>query len=166
MRGIMAFCINCGAAYQEEARFCGKCGSQTNVVSTTNSALQSAQVKNSEETVLWEGKPAGVSDRVKEAAKVNTTTYTITSQRIIAKTGLIGKKIEEVEMLSVKDIIVKQSLSDRLLGVGTITILSLEKLTPRIVLEGVKDAQGVKDIIRKAVREEKAAHNITYREHL
>ncbi|MEK5239034.1 PH domain-containing protein [Paenibacillus sp. FSL L8-0470] len=60
---------------------------------------------------LWEGKPAGISDRFKGLIRLNTTTYTITSQRIMVKTGLIGKDLEEVELLRVNDFSVAQSIS-------------------------------------------------------
>lgn len=167
----MAFCTNCGVAHQEGMNFCGNCGLK---IDATKSGHESAPVPASspvansthEEVVLWEGKPSGISDRIKEAAHVNSTTYKVTNQRIIVRSGLIGKKVEEIELLGVKDISVEQSLGDRLLGVGSITILSLDKTNPVLVLDDVKDVQEVKDIIRHAVREEKAAQNTTYRENI
>lgn len=124
---------------------------------------------NNEELVLWEGKPAGISDRLKEKAKLsvlNNTTYKITTQRLIIESGLIGKNVEEVELLRVKDLSVKQSIADKLLKIGTITVFSDDISNSKVLLEDIHEVQKVKDIIRKAVREEKAAHNISYRENL
>jgi uncharacterized membrane protein YdbT with pleckstrin-like domain len=90
----------------------------------------------------------------------------LTSQRVIVKSGLIGKKVEEIELINVKDISVEQSITDRMLGVGSITVITLDVTSPEIVLDDVKDPNVVKDIIRNAVREEKAAHNISYRDNL
>ncbi|MEK3771078.1 PH domain-containing protein [Paenibacillus sp. FSL R5-0887] len=126
-------------------------------------------MSNSEELVLWEGKPAGISDRLKEKAKLgilNNTTYKITTQRIIIESGLIGKNIEEVELLRVRDLSVKQSLKDKLIGVGSVTVFSDDISNSSVIFEDIQDAHKVKDIIRKAVREEKSAHNISYRENL
>ncbi|MNI15725.1 Bacterial membrane flanked domain protein [compost metagenome] len=120
----------------------------------------------SEEVVLWEGKPSGLTDRIKNVAFLNNTHYTITSQRVIVKSGLLTKKTEEVEMYMVKDISIEQSVSDRLLGVGSINIVSSDENTPKLILDDVQDVEVVKDLIRNAVREEKALHNISYRDHV
>jgi hypothetical protein len=162
----MPFCISCGSSYQEGVKFCGNCGAKNGAAQGQVAATVPVSSSARNEEVLWEGKPSGVSDKLKEKAKLNSTSYTITNQRIIVKTGLIGKKIEEIELMSVKDVNVKQSITNRLLGVGSITILSTDKTTPSITLDDIKDPNTVKDVIRNAVREEKAAHNISYREHL
>jgi hypothetical protein len=165
----MPYCVNCGTSYLDGSKYCGNCGKQTEVPDNPGgTSAPAAQVLHASraEIVLWEGKPSGLTDRMKEVAHVNSTTYKVTNQRIIVKSGLIGKKTEEIELIGVKDISVEQSLADRLLGVGSITILSMDQTTPEMILDDVKDVQTVKDIIRKAVREEKAAHNINYREHI
>lgn len=171
----MAFCVNCGAKNQEGSNFCANCGTRTNPIQDelpkSDSASEPAASSKPNpgylsEITLWEGKPQGVSDRLKDVAHVNSTHYKVTNQRIIVRTGLIGKKIEEIELIGVKDISVTQSMADRILGVGSITILSTDKTTPELILDDVKDVQSVKDIIRNAVREEKAAHNVNYREHM
>lgn len=169
----MPFCVNCGTNNSEGNKFCGNCGTKMTMNQEESLTAESAPKpaptpaagQNSEVT-LWEGKPSGVTDRLKEVAHVNSTNYKVTNQRIIVRTGLIGKKTEEIELILVKDISVQQSLSDRVLGVGSITILSNDKSTPVLVLDDVKDVQNVKDIIRNAVREEKATHNLSYREYM
>ncbi|WP_058303574.1 PH domain-containing protein [Gorillibacterium timonense] len=166
----MAFCSNCGQELLPEVKFCSSCGTQVGGKEAQSDerdtpSYSSAPAPGSdEEAVLWEGKPADFEDRLKNMAHLNTTDYTITNQRVIRKSGLIGKKVEEIELLRVKDLSIQQSVRERLFGVGNITILSEDPRTPELILEDVKDVHEVKDIIRKAVREEKARHRIVYRD--
>lgn len=163
----MPFCMNCGSSSPDEANFCGNCGTKLDGSTARKAdAAAAAPGTSQEEITLWEGKPAGISDRVKDAAHVNSTSYTVTTQRIIIKSGLIGKKVEEIELLKVKDLSVKQSIPDRVIGIGSITVFSDDKSTSELILDDIKDVHTVKDLIRKAVRDEKNNHNITYREHL
>ncbi|MBT2293440.1 PH domain-containing protein [Paenibacillus albidus] len=119
-----------------------------------------------QEIVLWEGKPAGLSDRFKGIFRLNTTTYTLTTQRIIIKTGLFGKNVEEIELLRVRDLSVVQSIPDRMLGIGSLIVFSDDASAPQLLIRKIRDAQTIKDVLRKAVRDEKAAHNISYRDHI
>jgi uncharacterized membrane protein YdbT with pleckstrin-like domain len=126
----------------------------------------SANPNATQEVVLWKGKPASISDRLKGIVRLNTTTYTITSQRIMVKTGLIGKNVEEIELLRVRDLSVAQSIMDRMLGIGTLTVFSDDASAPQLLFRKIHDAQTVKDVLRKAVRDEKIANNISYREQI
>lgn len=166
----MAFCTNCGQELSPGVNFCSHCGAKAGnkeerieESSAPRYASGQAPVVD-EETVLWEGKPADFEDRLKTMAHLNTTVYTVTTQRIIRKSGLIGKKVEEIELLRVKDLSIQQSVRERLFGVGNILVLSEDPRTPELTLEDVKDVHEVKDIIRKAVREEKARHRVVYRD--
>lgn len=78
-------------------------------------------------------KPASISDRLKGIIRLNTTTYTITSQRIMRKTGLIGKNVEEIELLRVRDLSVAQSIMDRMLGIGSLTVFSDDASSPQLL---------------------------------
>jgi uncharacterized membrane protein YdbT with pleckstrin-like domain len=126
----------------------------------------SANQNATQEVVLWKGKPASISDRLKGIVRLNTTTYTITNQRIMVKTGLIGKNVEEIELLRVRDLSVAQSIMDRMLGIGTLTVFSDDASAPQLLFRKIHDAQTVKDVLRKAVRDEKIANNISYREQI
>ncbi|WP_019909380.1 PH domain-containing protein [Paenibacillus sp. HW567] len=166
----MPYCTNCGAEYKQGAKFCGECGANTGdaAAAPAHPARTGAAPGSGSgpEVELWQGKPAGISDRLKGIFGLNTTTYTITSQRIMVKTGLIGKDIEEIELLRVNDFSVAQSIPDRILGIGTLTIFSDDASSPQLLFRKIRKAQTVKDILRKAVRDEKIANNISYREQI
>lgn len=162
----MPYCTTCGAEFKQGAKFCGECGTSTTGEGPNSSHSRATHSRTNPETVLWEGKPAGISDRLKGIVRLNTTTYTITSQRIMVKTGLIGKNVEEIELLRVNDLSVAQSVPDRMLGIGTLTVFSDDPSSPQLIFRKIHDAQKIKEVLRKAVRDEKIANNISYREHI
>ncbi|WP_339266523.1 PH domain-containing protein [Paenibacillus sp. FSL R5-0470] len=162
----MPYCTTCGSEYKQGAKFCGECGSSIDGTAPVTTRRPLANPNATQEVVLWKGKPASISDRLKGIVRLNTTTYTITSQRIMVKTGLIGKNVEEIELLRVRDLSVAQSIMDRMLGIGTLTVFSDDASAPQLLFRKIHDAQTVKDVLRKAVRDEKIANNISYREQI
>jgi hypothetical protein len=164
----MPYCTACGAEYKQGAKFCGECGAATedNAPAAARRPAAGRVSGGGAEVQLWQGKPAGISDRLKGLIRLNTTTYTITSQRIMVKTGLIGKDVEEIELLRVNDFSVDQSIPDRILGIGTLTIFSDDASSPQLLFRKIRKVQTVKDVLRKAVRDEKIANNISYREQI
>ena len=83
---------------------------------------------------------------------VKSTKYKLTTQRFFVQTGLISKKIEELELFRVKDVSMKQGIIQRLLGVGNVTILSTDDSTPVIHIVGVSKPEKVKEEIRSQSR--------------
>ncbi|MBW4080036.1 PH domain-containing protein [Paenibacillus sp. S150] len=166
----MPYCTTCGAEYKQGAKFCGECGASTagdSAAPAQRPPVGAAPRSGSgPEAELWQGKPAGISDRLKGIVGLNTTKYIITSQRIMVKTGLIGKNIEEIELLRVNDFSVAQSIPQRILGIGTLTVFSDDASSPQLLFRKIRKAQSVKDILRQAVRDEKTANNISYREQI
>ena len=83
---------------------------------------------------------------------VASTRYRLTTQRLFAETGLIAKNLEEVELFRVKDVTLRQGVLDRLLGVGTVTVLSTDDTAPELALAGVRDPLAAKEALRTAFR--------------
>jgi hypothetical protein len=92
------------------------------------------------------------------------TIYEITTQRIRVIKGILGNRIEEVELVRVRDTKFKQHLGERMLDVGDITVLSTDPTMPELVLHNVKNPVEVRELIRKAVIEEKNRRGLRYRE--
>jgi uncharacterized membrane protein YdbT with pleckstrin-like domain len=80
------------------------------------------------------------------------TRYRLTTQRLFVRTGLIAKHEEEVELFRVKDVTLSQGMFQRLLGVGSVVVLSTDDTTPRLELGGIPDPEGRKEQIRAAFR--------------
>lgn len=110
----------------------------------------------SEEKVLWRGRPfLSVS-----------TEYVITNERIRIFSGLLGKNREDIELIRVQDFDQNQTLRERLLSIGDITIRSHDSSHPTVVFNNVRDPQDVHEILRKAILAARKAHGLRYREEM
>jgi len=54
------------------------------------------------------------------------TRYTLTSERLIITKGILSKSVDEIELFRIKDSKLKQSLLDRIVGLGTISVTSTD----------------------------------------
>jgi len=109
-----------------------------------------------EEKILWKGRPLlSISEH-----------YVITNQRVRIVKGLLGKDREDVELIRVEDIDQSQTLRERAVKVGDITIRSHDKSRPVIVLNNVRDVQTVHEILRRAVIEARKANRFTFQEEM
>ena len=83
---------------------------------------------------------------------VASTRYRLTTQRLFVQTGLVAKKLEEVELFRVKDVTLDQGFVQRLLGVGTVVVLSTDDTAPRLELKGLLRPAETKETLRNAFR--------------
>ena len=83
---------------------------------------------------------------------VASTRYRLTTQRLFVQTGLVAKKLEEVELFRVKDVTLNQGFVQRLLGVGTVVVLSTDDTAPRLELAGLLRPAETKETLRNAFR--------------
>lgn len=80
--------------------------------------------------------------------RLRSTMYRVTNQRVLIEQGVFSKTVDEIDLRYVDDSTFTQSLFDRILGIGHVTLLSSDKNTPRYVLRSIKDPRGVREIIR------------------
>jgi hypothetical protein len=108
------------------------------------------------EQVLWKGRPLlSISEH-----------YLITNERVRIVRGLLGKDREDIELIRIQDIDHSQTLRERILNVGDITIRSHDSSHPEIVLNNVHDVQEVHEILRRAVLEARKEQKITFQEEM
>jgi membrane protein YdbS with pleckstrin-like domain len=80
--------------------------------------------------------------------RLQSTLYTITSQRVMIEQGMLSKSVHEIDLRSIDDTQFFQTFADRLLGIGNVTLVSSDKELPTTVLRGIHDPRGVREIIR------------------
>ena len=114
----------------------------------------SANGDQPEEQVLWYGRPF-MTIRVR---------YELTNHRLRIYRGLIGRDIEELDLVRVRDTKVKQHAGERAMNIGDITIFSHDQSNPEIVLNNVNDPVEVREIIRKAYLAEQERRGLRYRD--
>jgi hypothetical protein len=110
----------------------------------------------SEEVMIWRGRPY---------LSIGTR-YELTSQRLRIYRGILGNQIEEIELIRVKDSKMKQHMGERMLNIGDVSVISADSSTPEFVLQNVHDPLYVRELLRKAVMDEKARRGLYYREDL
>jgi uncharacterized membrane protein YdbT with pleckstrin-like domain len=74
--------------------------------------------------------------------------YRITDQRIVIESGVLSRQIEEIDMRNVEDLVFRQSIVERLLGVGDVTIVSADQTSPRVRLVGLEKPRELRELIR------------------
>ncbi len=74
--------------------------------------------------------------------------YTITSHRIMMRIGLIANNTNEMEIKHIRGINVRQGVVERLLGIGTLEIISAADGGAEVVFSGIRNPVAVKDQIR------------------
>src|SRR4051812_40148803 len=80
--------------------------------------------------------------------RLQSTIYTITNQRVMIERGMLSKSLNEIDLRYVDDTQFFQSFTERLLGIGNVTLISSDKAFPTTVLLGIADPRSVRELIR------------------
>jgi len=93
--------------------------------------------------ILWQ-----VAEIVLALWRLRATLYTITNQRVMIETGIANKTVEDIDLRYIDDTNFRQSLIQRMLGIGHVTIVSSDKVAPMYILRGIPDPRGIRELIR------------------
>ena len=88
------------------------------------------------------------------------TKYTLTSEKLLIDVGFLSRKQEEVRLYRVVDFSVRQSLWQRLFGVGDIDVSSSDNSQEDFTLRYVKNPYKIKDLMSDLVEKQRADKNI------
>jgi len=80
--------------------------------------------------------------------RIRSTLYTITTQRVMIESGIMEKKLEDIDLRYIDDTNFRQRIFERLLGIGNVTIISSDKSAPLTVLRGIPDPRSLRELIR------------------
>jgi len=108
------------------------------------------------EQVMWKGRPF--------LSMVES--YTVTSERLRITKGLLARHIENFELIRIQDIDFKQGVSERMLGIGDITIRGHDPSDPIVILRNVPKPEEVYEILRRAWLEARKRHGLQFREYM
>jgi hypothetical protein len=108
------------------------------------------------EQILWEGRPfLSLTER-----------YIVTSERIRIQRGLVAKDYEDIELVRLQDIDRSQSVGERMMNIGDITLRSVDVSRPQVMLRNVADPEQVHEIIRRAWLEARKRHGVQFRDQM
>jgi hypothetical protein len=108
------------------------------------------------EKILWEGRP--FLSLVEK--------YVITSERFKIIKGLVSRDVENFELIRIQDIDLKQNVSERVMGLGDITIRGADASNEAIVLRNIKNPEQVYEVMRRAWLDARKRYGLQFREYM
>lgn len=81
--------------------------------------------------------------------------YRLTTRRLFLTTGILQQRVDQVELVRVKDLYVRQSWLGSWLNVGSVVLISSEATLPKALLIGIEEPRRVMDLIWYHVRLER-----------
>ena len=84
---------------------------------------------------------------------VKTTTYTLTTERLLTSRGIFSKVTDSLELYRVHDFEMSQPFFQRILGLKTIALVSGDSTSPRILIDYIPASLNLQDTIRQQVEE-------------
>jgi membrane protein YdbS with pleckstrin-like domain len=83
--------------------------------------------------------------------------YRLTTRRVVVETGVLGKRLEQVDLYRVNDYTVVRPLGQRLLGTGNLILRTLDRTSPVVTIAGIRaDVVTLYERIRAATELEKS----------
>ena len=81
------------------------------------------------------------------------TRYAMSKDRLFFSVGFLSVRDEEVLLYRIRDISIRRTLWQRMIGVGSINVVSADKSTPQLTLKNVKHPLDVKELLHANVEE-------------
>ena len=125
------------------------------------------EVNNNEFEIKWEGQPAGLWQRFLSLIHLNFTHYQITKDELIIKTGFFMQRTNTVELYMLKDPDMTVSLYQRMLGIGTISVVidsnsGTQRAGEKLYIRNIRDCEKVRKLLRDSIEEDVMERKITY----
>lgn len=88
------------------------------------------------------------------------THYRITTRTIDVEQGVLSKRIDTLQLWRVRDVMFEQSLSERMLGIGRIRVITHDRSSPDLILQGLPDARALFEKLKLAVEGARREGNV------
>lgn len=82
---------------------------------------------------------------------IKSVVYTITTQRIIRRKGILSRSYTEIELLRVRDFTIDEPFGLRILGLGNLCVYSAEQQNPSMTLGAQPNIVNLRDTLRRLV---------------
>ena len=137
--------------------------------------MTDADSEHSGEEVLFEGRPALVPSLGVLLLAIVTfglwllprwwhrgsTLYRLTTRRIVVETGLLSKRLEQIDLYRIADYTVDRPFGQRLLGTGNLLLRTFDKSTPELNVHEIKtDVVSLYERLRAATEAEKTRRGV------
>jgi len=82
--------------------------------------------------------------------------FRLTTRRLFVTTGFFQRRVDQLELLRIKDVYIQQSMIGDWLRIGNVIVISSEASLPKAYLLGIDDPRNVMDLIWNQMRLEQA----------
>ncbi len=86
--------------------------------------------------------------------------YRIGAEQLVSEQGIVRRKVDYMELYRIVDFQEHQSLLQQLCGLKTVSILSMDRNTPRLDLVGIRRGNDIVALIRERVEYNKRKKGI------
>jgi len=87
--------------------------------------------------------------------------YRITTRRIVVETGMLSKRLEQIDLYRIADYTVDRPFFQRVLGTGNLLLKTFDKSTPELHVREIKtDVVALYEKLRVATEAEKAKRGV------
>lgn len=83
--------------------------------------------------------------------RIKSQRYTITTKLIERQDGMFVRRTDAIDLARVKDVELTQSILQRMMNIGTIEVISADKLDPDMKIEAIPNPRPVYEKLRDAV---------------
>lgn len=108
--------------------------------------------------IIWTGKKRIMG------LPISFTRYILTESKLITRIGLLSLREDEIELYRVYDKSMKLPFGQRIVGCGTITLLSKDSDTPTKILQSVKNPREVKRLLDEAIQAQRDKYSVRGRD--
>ena len=92
------------------------------------------------------------------------TVYSLSHERLFVKTGLLTTVENEVRLYRVLDVQLKQTLGQKIMGLGTIFVRSSDKSLKSFSILNIPNSREVKETLSEFVEKQRQANRVSNRE--
>jgi uncharacterized membrane protein YdbT with pleckstrin-like domain len=85
------------------------------------------------------------------------TEYRIYTDSLEIESGILSRKIDNIQLFRVRDLGLDQPLFGRMLGYGNLSLTSTDQSAPHLILHGVDDPRALYETLRELIAKSQAA---------
>lgn len=87
--------------------------------------------------------------------------YKITTERVVVETGLLSKRMDQVDIYRISDYVVERPFGQRLMGTGNLVLSAMDRTSSELRIEGLKtDVEALYERLRRATELERRQRNV------
>jgi len=77
------------------------------------------------------------------------TRYTVSNRRLSIQSGIFSKRVDDIALFRIRDVDLRQSIWQRMGGIGNLLVISTDSVDPNVMLRGLRDPDRVRRILRE-----------------